>query len=94
MSTAEGWPMDADEEIIRTALSRAIAKGLRDLGDASEAPGMTGLPEMTMEEIAAGGSDGIALFALMKAAAMLGYAVHLSIIKVEGSGSLSFSIEG
>ena len=69
MSTPEGWPMDADEEIIRTALSRAIAKGLRDLGDASEAPGRRGCRR-------------------------LGYAVHLSIIKVEGSGSLSFSIEG
>jgi hypothetical protein len=94
LSTPEGWPMDADEEIIRTALSRAIAKGLRDLGDASEAPGRRGCRRWRWKRSAAGGGDGIALFALMKAAAALGYAVHLSIIKVEGSGSLSFSIEG
>jgi hypothetical protein len=87
--------MDADEEILRTALSRAIAKGMREFGDAvTEAPRLTGLPQIALEEVATGGGDRIAFFALMKAAAALGYAVHLSIIKVEGSGSLSLSVEG
>ncbi|TPK78201.1 hypothetical protein [Mesorhizobium sp. B2-4-17] len=90
----EGWPMDTDEEVLRTALARAIARVMRELGDAvSEAPGMTGLPQIALEEIVAGRGDMIAFFDLMKAAAALGWSIHLSIIKVDG-GSLSLSIEG
>jgi len=87
--------MDADEEVRRTALSHAIAQGMRELGDAvSEAPRLTGLPGIALDEIAAGRGDRIALFAMIKAAAALSYAIHLSIIRTDGGGSLSLSVEG
>lgn len=95
MSAPEGWPINADEEVPRAALARAIGRGMRELGAVTtDAPQLTGLPRIALEEIAAGRGDRISFFALMKAAAALGFAIHLSIIRAGGNGSLSLSVEG
>jgi hypothetical protein len=87
----KGWPVDADEDLLRTLLA-AILRGM-----AGRTTNPTGLPDLIVEEIVAGryGSvKRVALWPLLKAAAAVGYDVQISIFKGDGDGRVSLQVEG
>src|SRR5690606_29310221 len=71
----------ADEDVLRAALMTAIL-GIRSFDPTRihEIPDLTGLPEIILGEIAAGGAaDRVALWPLMKAAAALGHDIRITV---------------
>lgn len=84
----------ADEDVLRAALMAAILRGIQSCDPARvhALPDLTGLPEIIIEEIAAGrAADRVALWPLMKSATVLGHDIRIGIRSGEGGVTVGVS---